>query len=103
MAGMPAVPVPEDREAAVAVIAAARCLAGNWGPSALVASLTGVPAVVVGDVPTDGLRLATSFLSRPPFAPIEVATEEEAAGAVARLSALYSSRSASGVAATAVS
>ena len=94
---------PRYREAAVAVIAAARCLAGDWGPSALVASLTGVPAVVVGEVPTDGLRLATSFLSRPPFAPIEVATEEEAAAAVARLSALYSSRSASGVAATAVS
>jgi hypothetical protein len=58
-----------DRSEQTAVLARARGFAGTYGVEAYVAVLLGLPAVAfVGAEPDpDDLRIASSFLARPPF------------------------------------
>jgi hypothetical protein len=74
-----------DPEFAAAVLSRARSFVGSWGPSAIVAGLLGVPAVALagpGEIAPDDLRIARSFLSRPPFACPRVVGPEEAVAVV---------------------
>jgi hypothetical protein len=63
-----------DRPAQAAVLTRSRGFAGEFGVEALLAVLSGVPAVVVatGDEPADELQLVSSFLARPPFGRFEL-------------------------------
>ena len=58
-----------DRSAQTAVLARARGFAGSYGVEAYVAVLLGRPAVALlgGEPDPDDLRIASSFLARPPF------------------------------------
>jgi hypothetical protein len=58
-----------DRPAQAAVLARARAFVGTYGAEAVLAVLSGVPAVVLstGAEPADELQLVSSFLTRPPF------------------------------------
>jgi hypothetical protein len=71
-----------DRTAQAAVLARARGFVGAYGVEAILAVLSGVPAVVLstGAEPADELQVISSFLSRPPFGRLQVI---EAAGSPA--------------------
>ena len=71
-----------DRPAQAAVLARARGFAGTYGAEAILAVLSGLPAVVfaTGGEPADELQLVSSFLSRPPFGRLHLV---EAAGSPA--------------------
>jgi hypothetical protein len=77
------VPVVEagDRAAEPAILARARGFVGSDPVSAVVAVLSGVPAVLVAAEEADDLRLARS-LGRPPFGSLQVVDEARAAGAL---------------------
>jgi hypothetical protein len=81
-----------DRQAQTAVIARARGFVGTYGVEAYLAVLSGVPAVVLpGGARLDehDLKLASSFLARPPFGRLHViesaGSPAEAAEQAARL------------------
>ena len=65
-----------DRSEQTAVLARARGFAGTYGVEAYVAVLLGLPAVAfVADEPDpDDLRIASSFLARPPFGRLHAIT-----------------------------
>jgi hypothetical protein len=65
-----------DRSEQTAVLARARGFAGTYGVEAYVAVLLGLPAVafVVEEPDPDDLRIASSFLARPPFGRLHVIT-----------------------------
>jgi hypothetical protein len=78
LAGLTAVAVLDglDRSEQTAVLARARGFAGTYGVEAYVAVLLGLPAVAfVADEPDpDDLRIASSFLARPPFGRLHAIT-----------------------------
>ena len=81
----------EDRAAEAAILARSRGFFGSDPVSAVLAVLTGVPAVVVGAEGQDGLQLASS-LGRPPFGSLQIVGVEgtadalrDAAGALAEV------------------
>ena len=80
-----------DRRAQAAVLAGARGFVGTYGVEAILAVLSGVPAVALstGTEPADELQLVSSFLARPPFGRLRVieAAESpaETAGRAAQL------------------
>jgi hypothetical protein len=80
-----------DRPAQAAVLARARGFVGTYGAEAILAVLSGVPAVVLstGAEPADELQVVSSFLARPPFGQLRMieAAESpaETAGRAAQL------------------
>ena len=71
-----------ERPVQTAALARARGFVGPFGVEAALALLLGKPAVVVGGAgDPDGLELASSFLSEPPFGSLHVLDAEEPAGA----------------------
>ena len=71
---------------AQAVLAHADAYVGRYGVEAYLAVLLGVPAIAVpaGAVDGDELRLATTFLAEPPFAPLEVVEPDAGPEEIAR-------------------
>jgi hypothetical protein len=73
---------PED---ALAVLASSRGYVGPYGAAAFLAVLLGLPAVAIAgeldDVARNDIRVATDFLHRPTFGPLQVLGEDEAARA----------------------
>ena len=70
-----------DRPAQAAVLARARGFVGTYGVEAILAVLSGVPAVALstGAEPADELQLVASFLARPPFGRLRVIEAAESA------------------------
>jgi hypothetical protein len=72
-----------ERADQAAALARARGFVGTYGPEALLAVLVGVPAVVVGEVDDDDLRLISAFLGEPPFGRLHVLEPAADAGETA--------------------
>jgi hypothetical protein len=68
-----------DRPAQAAVLTHARAFVGTYGTEAILAVLSGVPAVVLstGAEPADELQVVSSFLTRPPFGRLRMSEAAE--------------------------
>jgi hypothetical protein len=76
-----------DRPQQGAALARARGFVGPYGVEAILAVLSGVPAVVLrtGNEPFDELQVISSFLSRPPFGRLHLVEPGEARDRALRL------------------